>query len=129
MVIKVPINSKEDFMTSYAYILLMLNKQAVSESELELLTQFLDLPDRFKYRRFSSSGKKKVIEAYALLNKKLSLVNLNNKLYSLIKKGILRRDEDGVIQIPDYVYKPYLEFLNHRKVTVNLEFYEKARKD
>jgi hypothetical protein len=81
------------------------NKQ-LSNLEIELLILFLSLPERFKYHRFSTLAKNKVIEtAKEDMDWKLSRINVNNKIYSMIEKGVLIRDEDGVIYINKQVQK------------------------
>lgn len=75
-------------------------EKQLTELEIELLILFLSLPEKFKYSRFSTLAKNKVIEIAAQEQGwKLSRINVNNKLYSLIDKGVLVRDEDGVIYI------------------------------
>jgi hypothetical protein len=100
--------SKIDAFRTYFSLLqfaLAKNKQ-LSELEIELLILFLSLPERFKYHRFSTLAKNKVIEtAQEEMNWKLSRINVNNKIYSMIEKGVLVRDEDGVIYLNKQVQK------------------------
>lgn len=83
------------------------SSKILSEKEILLLVEFLLLDNKkFYYQRFSSVAKNIVIENLAKIHDwELSKINLNNKLYSLIKKGALRRDTDNVIYIQDYIYK------------------------
>ena len=71
----------------------------MTEAEIDLLTLFLSLPDKFSYQRFSTLAKTKVMNMAEERGWKLSRVNINNKIYALIDKGFLRRDEDGVVYL------------------------------
>lgn len=66
----------------------------LTQSEVDMLVDFIMLPPKFKYYRFSSPAKKAVIKSS---EQKLSIANINNKLYSLIEKGIIYRDDDKVL--------------------------------
>lgn len=74
--------------------------------ERKLLVLFTMLPDKYKYQRFSSLAKKKIrADVKANENWNLTTQNLNGKLYSLIDKGILRKDADGVIYLKPFIEK------------------------
>ena len=74
-------------------------------TEMKLLAVFCDLPEKYKYARFSLHAKKKAAQIYAeLFGETLSGVNLNNKIYCLLDKGFLYRDEEKVIYL-----KPFLQ--------------------
>jgi hypothetical protein len=66
--------------------------------ELQLLTEAAMLPEKFKYSRFSSIAKDKIMVALKehwddhVASKNL----LNSRIYKLTDKGFLRKDEDGV---------------------------------
>lgn len=85
----------------------------LTETEAQLLTEFLLLPEKFSYQRFSHPAKKRVMASLdEELNWKLTIVNLNNKLYSMIEKGYLRRDTDSVIYIADHILKGAKELID-----------------
>lgn len=93
----------------------------LTEAEIHLLTEFILLPqDKFAYQRFSKVAKRKVMSSLITnLNWKLTQVNLNNKLYSMVEKGYLRRDTDGVIYISEAILtgaQSLLEALNSNKI-------------
>lgn len=128
MVIKVPLKDSLGFLRSYTSILSFIHGAQATPAEVELLHEFLLLPESFRYRRFSTPAKQKVLDVYKVKNKNLSLVNMNNKLYALLQKRLLRRDEDKVIQVPEFVLKPFLEYLQSSKSQIVLDFYEDVRK-
>ena len=73
-------------------------KNELTGAEIELLIEFLRLPDeKFRYQRFSTLAKDRVIKQAISRGWDLTKVNINNKLYASIQKGILARDEDGII--------------------------------
>lgn len=92
----------------------------ISESEARMLAYFMDLPEKYDHKRFCSTAKTKIQER-ALKEHEwdLNRLNINNKIYSLITKGYLRRDEDNVI------------YLNHRldKLVKDLRERQKSDKD
>lgn len=79
-------------------------EQCLTEKEILVLIEFLLLPPKFDYQRFSSVAKHKIIESLEFqYDWVLSMNNLNNKLYAMIPKGALRRDTDGVMYIADHI--------------------------
>jgi hypothetical protein len=102
MKINIKINSEKEFIMSYlkmSNLLLPVTSRLV-EVEMEVIAAFALLPPKFDYQRFSPLAKKKVIEGFAELNRKMTIFNLNNRIHALVKKGFLRRDEDRVIYLP-----------------------------
>lgn len=88
----------------------------LTEKEIELLTEFLLLPKKFKYQLFSLQAKQKVIRnAKEFLNWELTKENLNNKIYALIGKGYLKRDSDSVIYLQRYISQTVEELLEAKK--------------
>lgn len=77
----------------------------IAPSEVEVLAEFVCLPEKFKYYRFSSHAKKAVIKAFAAKEKHLSMENVNNKIYSLLLKEILYKDEDKVVYLDKTIEK------------------------
>ena len=78
-----------------------------SPAEKELMIQFLTLPEKYKYFMFSAPSKKEVMKRIAEKQggKIPSSQTINNKIYSLIDKGLLWRDEDKVIYFKPYIRK------------------------
>ena len=69
----------------------------LAKKEITLLSLIALLPDKFKYAPFSLPAKKYIrARALELFNWNITAINYNNKLYSLVKKNILVKDEDGV---------------------------------
>jgi hypothetical protein len=78
----------------------------LTQSEITVLVEFCILPAKFEYHRFSKVAKKVVFRELEKGGWKLSSQSLNSKLYSMIEKDFLWRDEDKVIYL-----KPYLKGL------------------
>lgn len=93
------------------------SSKIITETEIQVITEFILLPEKFHFQRFSTLAKRKVRQILEEeFNWVLSKENLNNKIYSLIEKNILSRDEDGVIHIVKHLRIP---------ITKLLEAYEK----
>lgn len=105
------------------------NKQ-LSGAEIRLLSLFMSLDnEKYKYHRFSTAGKKKVIEMAAKMDWKISSININNKIYALIVKGFLFRDEDNVIYISKKIESGINELIKNKKITVAYEIHYKEPSD
>lgn len=89
--------SPQQFLTTLLSLLSSLRptSKQLTPQEIELLTTFLLLPTKFSSYPFSTPGKKKVAATL-----KLSPQTLHARIYSLLKKGFLRKDEDGVLLLP-----------------------------
>lgn len=82
------------------------NETKLTDSEIELMAEFLNLPKkRFEYQPFSTLAKNKVIESAESRGWKLSRENINNKIYALVSKGYLWRDADGVTYLKPHIKK------------------------
>lgn len=106
MTIKYPRQPLIQTLKKYFEILnsLASSEQCLTEKEIITLIEFLLLPPKFDYQRFSSVAKHKVIESLDFqYDWKLSMNNLNNKLYAIIPKGAIRRDTDKVLYIADHI--------------------------
>lgn len=104
--------------------LLTPDEKKMSPLEKKVLILFILLPEeRFKYQRFSTLAKNKVLAMAKERNWALSKINLNNKIYGLIENGFLRRDEDKVIYVPEYILKSYKEFLTKKVYEFNVELH------
>jgi hypothetical protein len=76
----------------------------ITPSEIKLLIEFILLPPKFKHHRFSSAAKMKVRKiCEERYDWTLSAENVNNKIYSLLTKSILFRDEDSVVYLQPYI--------------------------
>lgn len=72
-------------------------KQRLTASELIYLKEFINLAPKYRSQMFSTLSKSKVIESLKSKGIKASTAGVNIKLYSMIRKGFLKRDEDSVI--------------------------------
>lgn len=97
------------------------SSNVLTSTEMKLLAVFCDLPEKYKYARFSIPAKKKVISIYKeLYGETLSGVNLNNKLYCLLDKGFLYRDEDKVIYLKPFLQKAIEELYASKKLELTV---------
>lgn len=100
--------SPQQFLTTLITLLSSLRPTAkqLTPQEVELLTTFLLLPTKFSSYPFSTPGKKKVASILSL-----SPQTLHARIYSLLKKGFLRKDEDDVILLPPKLTSALSTFL------------------
>lgn len=68
----------------------------LAPTEIDLLAEFILLPDKYHWARFSSPAKNRVVQEFSQHSGPLTRANLNNKLYSIYSKGYLKKDEDRV---------------------------------
>ena len=99
------------------------SEHRLHDSEIALLVEFLMLPEKYKYYRFSAPAKTR-LEKTALkeLGWKLTRTNLNNKIYSILDKGYLVRDEDGVIYFAKYLRSIVEQILDDKTWELTLQF-------
>lgn len=92
---------------TYLYILNVINPKKdkiLTEGEVNILTEFILLPEKYYYQRFSKYGKALVLKNLKESHQwELRVANLNTKIYELIDKEYLWRDEDGVIYIKKWI--------------------------
>lgn len=69
-----------------------------------ILREFILLPPKFDYFRFSSLAKSEVLKALSSKGFKISRSNLNNRIYDLVDKSYVKRDADKVLYL-----SPFLE--------------------
>lgn len=120
-----PIGSVKEFVLKYVafYNLLMPLHQQVLPSEAELIAEFASLDDaKFEYQRFGALAKNKVIESYSTQGRKLTKLNINNKLYSLLDRKFLVRDEDKVIYFPKHLSLALSQYKTSSVFNVNIKF-------
>lgn len=90
-------------------------------SELKVLAYFLCLDHEvYRHKRFSSLAKSKVQQMAKEDKWSLSKVNIANKIYSTIKKGYLRRDEDGVVYFNELIMKGIESGLSDNELHIDL---------
>ena len=75
----------------------------LTDSEISVLVEFMMLPEKFENKRFGTLAKSKVCESLDDEGYTLTRANLNNKIYSLVSKGYLRKDVDGVIYPKQFI--------------------------
>lgn len=125
MVIKFDNLSESEFLGKFLNMINLLTpvEKHIAYAESQLLIEFLLLPEeKFKYQRFSNLAKAKVIAACKEKGWSLTKINVNNKIYSLIDKGFLRRDDDGVIYVAKYLLSALLSFRANKTFEIKLAF-------
>lgn len=94
----------------------------LTPSEMELLAVFCTLPEKYRHSMFSIQGKKKATGIYQeIFGKTLSGVNLNNKIYCLLDKGFLHRDEDKVIYIKPFLLSSINKMNEDNKIQLGVD--------
>lgn len=125
MTINYPSLTEEQFIEKYLrfYNLMVPEEQQLMDSEISLLIEFALLPEeKFSYQRFGGLAKTKVVESAANKGWHLTKLNINNKLYALIEKGFLKRDEDSVIYLPKHILQALKEFKDSKKFNIQISF-------
>lgn len=125
MTINYPSVSEREFLKKYLEFsnLLLTDEQRLAPAEMQLMIEFALLPDKFKYHRFSSLAKDKVIESVTeLYGKTLTKLTINNKLYTLLDKQFLRRDIDKVIYMPKHFLAALDAFRQQQAFSVTVNF-------
>ncbi len=133
--IKIPSGTKMEFFGHMLEVLNVLQPEKgkrITQTEKDVLIGFFLLDSqKFRYQRFSRLAKKKVIEIFTSMGQKLTKENLNFKLYRLIDKGYLIRDEDNIVELKEYLndllYMGYDALENNEPLTMNIQIL--GRKD
>jgi hypothetical protein len=97
-------------------------KQRLTNSEIEHLTEFINLAPKYRSQMFSTLSKTKVKDILRSKGKTATAGNINIKLYSLIKKGYLKRDEDSVIVLQPSIQRLLDIFRQTGKLQFSLNF-------
>lgn len=122
--INLPRNDQRSLISTYLDILNIVNPEVnnkLTEGEVKLLTEFLILPEKYSYQRFSRYAKPVVLKNLEeLYGWKLSGVNLNSKIYELVSKGYIWRDVDGVLYVKEFLLKSISKLLEDNKIVINL---------
>lgn len=107
-----------------------IKSNVLTEKEVLLLTEFLLLPEKYSYQRFSKYAKNHIIQN--LKDKydwNLDKINLNSKIYGFIDKGYVWRDIDGVLYLKEYLIKSVKEFLESKKILITFNASQEDRGD
>ena len=117
-----------DFLEKYLllYNLSMPAEKRLVKSEMELITEFATLPTKFEHFRFSSIAKDKVIESLSDKGKTATKASINSKIYDLLDKSFLYRDDDKVIYLPKHLVKALALFLKDGTFKINIILNGKA---
>jgi hypothetical protein len=89
--------------------------------EIRILTEFIYLPDKYSFQRFSKYAKKYVIDKIdELYGIKYKATYLNTCIYSLVKKKYLWRDSDDVLYIKSKILSYIKEVLKDKSFSINV---------
>lgn len=77
--------------------LILEEERTLTETEIIFLSRTVALPAKYRYYRFATPAKKRLQKQYQEDGRECTLASLNNKIYSLLKKNILWKDEDNVV--------------------------------
>lgn len=93
--------SRREFITRFFDLWNILQKEEyrLRVKEIAILAEFLLLPDKFKYSRFSTQARKYVLRTVNESGWNLSPQGLAQLIKSLTDKGIVKLDIDGVKSI------------------------------
>ena len=97
-------------------------KQRLTNSEITHLAEFINLAPKYRSQMFSTLSKMKVKQSLDAKGLTATTSNINIKLYSLIKKGYLKRDEDSVIILQPSIAGLLDEFRSSNKLSFTLTF-------
>lgn len=114
--------TERNFLEKYLliYNLSVSPEKRLVKSEMELVIAFALLPQKFEHSRFSSIAKSKVVEALTK-DSPPTKASINCKIYDLIEKGFLIRDEDKVIYMPKHFIQALSEFRRDKLFIVNIQ--------
>lgn len=93
--------SRREFLLKFFDLWNILQKEEVrlTSKEIVILTEFLLLPDKFKYSRFSTQARRYVLRTVNESGWNLSQQGLAQLIKALSSKGIIILDSDGVKSI------------------------------
>lgn len=120
MHISLPNLTPHEFLSSLLQLISALQSskdKKLNANEIELLVTFLLLPTKFSSYPFSTAGKKKVAAKLSL-----SPQLLHQRIYSLLKKGYLLKDEDEVILLPKFLTSLLKKFVSSSSLPLTITF-------
>lgn len=117
-----------NFLTVIGMIMNHKPSDRMSATEQKLLTYFLclDYP-KFKYQMFSTVARRKVRAMTREDGWPVTDVNMNTKISSLIDKGYLYRDEDGIVHLASKLMRAYEMVHDYHELNIMLHLPFKAR--
>lgn len=112
--------SRKEFLLKFFDLWNVLQRESsrLTVKEIAILTEFLLLPDKFKYSRFSTQARRYVVKTVSESGWNLSQQGMAQLIKALTDKGIVILDSDGVKSIV-----PTLEILvDKNKTEYDLKF-------
>lgn len=126
MRLKVDLDNEEVFILTYLdiYGVVRGDKYKLSDKEKELLlvAALIYGDDKFKHQLFAVKGKNRIMEEMENRGFYIKKNLMSTRIYSLLDKGFLYRDEDGIIYLPIHFRKAIDEFRKHKIFTFTLVY-------
>ena len=101
----------------------------LSKKEILLLTEFINLAPKYRSQMFSTLSKQKVIASLKSKGVNMSNAHINVKIYSMLRKGFLKRDEDSVIVLNAAILKQVEQFRAQGNIQFTLSFTRGKKKE
>lgn len=111
MEVKYNLADKRAYLRVYLQVVDCMSSLQTTDSEKEVLIDFLLLPEQYRPFMFSALAKNKVLESYTERGETMSMINLNNKIYSLINKKFLVREVDDTIVMRNAILQGAIRLL------------------
>lgn len=115
--------SREEFLLRFfdLWNVLQVPDRRLTEKESRILTQFLLLPEKYRYSRLSTTGRRIVLGKVNAEGWKLSYQGLTQLVRSLGIKGVVIDDIDGQKKVLD----SFEALIDKNRIEFNLEIYFK----
>lgn len=122
MNINLPSQSPREFLRSFLRIISGLSTpdNYLTPMEERVLIEFILLPTKYRYYRFSPPGKRQVLKSLNL--PKFNAPRLNAVIYILLKKKYLYRDEDNTLYLQPFLEKTFQQFISSPTLSITLNF-------
>lgn len=121
--INIPADDSRTVISRYLEILNIINTEPdkkLTDGEIRLLTEFILLPEKYSYQRFSRYAKPLVINNLKkYYDWDLRPINLNTKIYELVGKGYIWRDEDGVLYLKEFLISTSKKLIEFKKIGIS----------
>lgn len=126
MRIKIDLDNEETFINTYLdiYGVVRGEKYKLSDKEKELLlvAALIYGDDKYKHQLFAVKGKNRIMEEMEKRGLYIKKNLMSTRIYSLLDKGFLFRDEEGIIYLPIHFRKAIDDFRKHKIFTFTLVY-------
>jgi hypothetical protein len=126
MKLKIDVDNEEIFTLTYLdiYGVVRGDKYKLSDKEKELLlvAALIYGDDKYKHQLFAVKGKNRIMEEMEKRGFYIKKNLMSTRIYSLLDKGFLYRDEDGIIYLPVHFRRALDEFRKYKIFTFTLVY-------